>query len=109
MANTQRPLFFQSQLTAVTATLYTAPLAVTFIFKLIRVCNTSNAAVPVRLYFVPVNGAAAQSNAALYDFSVPANDFIEFGEGQVLLPGGLIQASAGTPAVVNVQVSGVEM
>lgn len=74
----------------------------------IHISNTSGSAVTVSIFFVPSGASPAVGNAGVYSFSVPANDFIEFGEGQKLPPKASIQGLAGFANVVSVWVSGIE-
>ena len=74
----------------------------------IHIANTSGGPVTVQVCFVFTGATAVQGNSALWSFSVPANDFIEWGDGQKLPPGASVQALAGAGAAVNIWVSGVE-
>lgn len=75
---------------------------------MIHLCNTDAAAATVRLCIVPNGGTAVQTNAFLWDFSIPAHDMIEVGDGLLLAPSTLIQALSGSVGVVNLFVSGEE-
>ena len=79
-----------------------------FTVRNIHIANSSGGAVTVQLCFVFVGATPTQGNSALWSFSVPANDFIEWGEGQKLPPGASVQALASAGASINVWLSGVE-
>jgi hypothetical protein len=91
-----------------TTALYTTSNSRWFSCSMIHVGNTSGAAVTVDVYLVPAAGAPLQTNALLYGFSVPANDFIEFGDGFWFPPGSSLQAKASSDSVIVFQVSGSE-
>jgi len=74
--------------------------------KRIHLCNTSSSPVTVSICFVPGGGAAGQGNAALWNFSLAGNDFIEWGKDELLPAGTVISALAGTGAVINLFFSG---
>lgn len=76
--------------------------------SMIHIVNVTAGAVGVYMYFVPPAGAAEASNAALYNFSIPANDFIELGEGQILKSSVAIIASCSVDNAINIAVSGLE-
>lgn len=78
-----------------------------FTVRNIHIANSSGAPVTVQVCFV-FGGSPAQGNSALWNFSVPANDFIEWGEGQKLPPGSSVQALASSGTSVNIWVSGIE-
>jgi len=77
-------------------------------FENIHLVNATAVAVTVQFCIVPAGGAAAATNALLWNFSIPANDFIEFGEGLRLGPGGLVRGSAGAGNAITATVCGVE-
>lgn len=79
--------------------------------NMIHLVNTSAADVTVRLCFVPLTNpvtAPAAANAVLWDFNVPANDFLEFGEGDHLAAYTSIQALASVDNAINIRVAGVQ-
>lgn len=90
------------------STLHTVDNARWFTVENIHIANTTADLVTVQLCLVPAGGAAAQSNALLYNFVVPANDFLEFGAGLRLGPSGLIRAQANAANAINCFVCGVE-
>lgn len=79
-----------------------------FTVKNIHLDNTSANPVTVQVCFVFKGASPIQGNSALWGFSIPANDFIEWGEGQRLPPGASVQALASTGGVINMWVSGIE-
>lgn len=74
----------------------------------LHLANVTNAAVTVRLCLVPAGATAVIGNALVYDFSIPAFDFLEFGEGLRLGPNGLIRGQANAANAINCFLSGVE-
>lgn len=100
------PLQGMISLTASFQTVLTVNASLSLTVKMMHLVNTSGSAVTVRICYVPSGGTANVGNAALWDFSLPANDFMEFGEGHELEGGTTIQASAGIADVVNLFASG---
>lgn len=96
------------QLTAGFQTLYTVNNARWFRATCFHLVNVTASARTVRLCVVPPAGAASAVNALLWDFSVPANDFIEFGEGLKVPPASTIQVMASAISALNLFLSGVE-
>lgn len=79
----------------------------------IRVCvihlvNTTGAPVTVQVCVVPHGGTPSVANALLYDYSIPANDFLQFDEGDFLSPNSTLQALASAGNSVNLRFSGVQ-
>ena len=74
----------------------------------VHISNTTAGAVPVQVCFVFPGSSPAAGNAALWNFSIPANDFIEWGDGQKLPPGTSVQALAGSGSAINLWLSGIE-
>jgi hypothetical protein len=90
---------------------YTASNERVFVSSRIVVANTNNAAVTVRLCYVPFTSpvtAAGQTNARMWDHSIPANTEVELKSGEMIPRAGSIQASAGTANVVNLLINGFE-
>lgn len=79
-----------------------------FTVKNIHVTNTTNVAATVRVCLVPSAGAAGQNNALVWDLSIDANKFIEFGEGLKFPPGSSLVAAAGAANSVNLFLCGTE-
>jgi len=75
--------------------------------NLIRLSNTTGGAVTVQVCYAPTGVAAAVGNAVLWDFSIPANDFIEFGEGDIVRNAS-VQAKASADNSVNIRLTGTE-
>jgi hypothetical protein len=78
-----------------------------FTLNMIRLTNVTAAAVTVQVCYAPTGQAASAANAVLWDFSIPANDFIEFGEGDIVRDAS-IQALASANDAVNIRISGTE-
>lgn len=76
--------------------------------KNIHIANVTAGAITVQICFVFIGVTPISGNASIWNFSVPANDFIEFGEGQKLPPGTTVQALASAGASINVWLSGIE-
>ncbi len=76
--------------------------------SMIHLVNTTGAAATVSVYYVAPGGAAAVTNAALYDYSIPAHDFIELGEGQVLKSEWAVIAACSVDNAINITVCGEE-
>ena len=105
----ETPISNALTLTAAFQVLYLADVRHRLTVKMVHIANTDAADRTVQLCYVPAAPATAvQGNAALWNYTIPANDFIEFGEGQMILGGGSIQALASLAAVVNVHLSGIE-
>lgn len=78
----------------------------TLVISIIRITNTTGGAVTVSLCYVPDGGTAADNNAVLWQFSLGANDFLEFGQGDVISPATTIQAKASANTSITMRVSG---
>lgn len=48
---------------------------------MLHLVNTTGVAATVTVCSVAPGGTASQDNALMWDFSIPANDMIEFGDG----------------------------
>lgn len=108
MANALKSVAVNEIDNAADETIYTVPALTQFTVGVISIANTTNAAKTIRLYRVPSAGAAAQANAILFDFSIPANDFIEFGRGRQWLAGDIIKARASAATSLNIEIAGIE-
>ena len=93
------------QLTTAFQSVAAVPPGVTYALKLIHLTNTTNAPRTVQVCYVPATDTPTQSNALLWDFSIPANDFLEFGEGDVLSAGSSIRAKASANTALNLKFS----
>lgn len=102
------PLSGKLTLTSGFQTALTVYDAFVLTLKMVHLVNTSAVPVTVQLCYVPKGGVPAADNAALWDYSIPAHDFLEFGEGHQLDPGTTIQALASADNVVNLFASGTE-
>lgn len=97
-----------AQLTGSFATIYTVPGATQFTVTMLHLVNTSGVVVTVRICLVPSAGSPTQSNALFWDFSLAANDVLEVLKGDIWAAGSTLQALAGTTAVINIKLSGIE-
>lgn len=104
-----------SALTASVATYYTVPdrpdNAITIVRGMI-LSNTDTSALTVQVYNVASGGSAAQTNAILYNVSIPANTVVQFsfGEGEWVMTAGMtIQAKASSASVVTLTLGGCEI
>ena len=70
--------------------------------KMIRLTNTTGAPVTVRVCFVPKGASAVLTNAALWDYSIASNSFVEISTQHILLAGTDIYASASSANAVNI-------
>lgn len=98
----------QTTLTVGFTTLHTVDSHRWLTVSVVHVANVTAGAVTVQLCYVPPGGAAAVGNAALWNYSIPANDFIEFGEGDILFPNWTIQGLASAGNSINVRIAGEE-
>ena len=89
-------------------TIYTVNNQRWFTVKSIHIANSSAGAVTVQVCFVFAGGSPAAGNAAIWNFSIPANDFIEWGAGLKLPPSATVQALASAGTSINLWISGVE-
>lgn len=104
---TLKAIASQAQLTASLVSIYQI-IAYSFIsIRSVHFCNTSSSPVTVSLCFVPKGQTAGQNNAALWNFGIAANDFIEVCDQEFLPMGTNIYASASTAGVVNVFFSAI--
>ena len=78
------------------------------VLSVIHIANVTAGAVTVQLCAVPAGGAVGVGSALLWAFSIPANDFVELGEGLVLLSGWTIQGLASAPNAITVTVCGLQ-
>lgn len=102
------PITRQVALTAAFQTLYTVSSARALRIGVMHLANVSGAAVTASVCAVAKAGSPAAGNALLWNFSVPANDFIEFGEGLLLPAESSLRAMATAPGAMNLFLSGIE-
>lgn len=102
------PISKQITLTGAFQTIHTVYRTRQLTISVIHIANTTAGAITVQLCFVPPAGTAAQGNAALWDYSIPANDFIQLSEGQILGSEYTIQALASAGNAINLAISGRE-
>jgi hypothetical protein len=98
-------LFEPALLAAAAATIFTVPATVaTTLLKggMVRLTNTSAAAVAVTLYSVPAAGANGVANMIFPGKSIPANDYVDVQIPQ-MKAGDFLQGFASTAAVVNIR------
>lgn len=74
----------------------------------IHLANTTNADLTVRVSIYPDGGTPTNANALLWDFIVPKYDFLEFGEGLILLSKWSLAALASAGNSVTLTLSGIE-
>ena len=87
--------------------IYTPGGGVTFTTGVIHIANTHTAAVTLELC-IDDGGGDVQTNALLWDISIPANDFIEFGQGIILAAGSSLSAKASVTDKIIINLSGIE-
>lgn len=75
---------------------------------MVHLVNVTATDATVRLCYVANGGTPTVANAILWDFVVPANDFIEFGAQDYLPASTSIQAMSGTASAINIRVAGVQ-
>jgi hypothetical protein len=75
---------------------------------MIHIVNTTGADVTVKLCFVAPGESPSQSNSLLWEYTIPGNDFIEFGEGQIGGSSFRIMASANAGGSINLFFTGYE-
>jgi hypothetical protein len=105
---TPRRLGSITQLATTNSTLYTSS-GVKTVIKEILVSNTSNTAATVTVNLVPSGASVAQTNEILCQITIAGYSTLTFKCSQVLEAGDFIVAKAGTSAVLNILVSGVEV
>jgi hypothetical protein len=97
----------QAQLGLAFSTVLTVGYQQQFTVTLIHIANATGNDRTVQLCAVPVGAAPAQANALLWDFTVPKNDFIEFGDGMILRAGWTIQGLASAANTISILVCGI--
>jgi len=104
MAFTFIPLFAPSQLTNAAASIYPVPAspASTFLTSaVVKLANTTNAAVTATLYAVPAAGTPVDGNTFFPTVSIPANSYIDVTVPQIAA-GGSLQAKAGANSSITI-------
>lgn len=105
------PISVQAQLTNALATIHVVGKQRTFTITNIHITNVGVVDTTVELCAYPLTVPATTPsavNALLWDFIVPANDFIELGEGLMFLSEYTIAAQAGVGNAINVNICGTE-
>jgi len=72
---------------------------------MIHVSNFSGSAATVSFCEVRAGEEPGEGNSWLWGFTVPANDFIEFGGGMVLRGRAVLQGKASANSAINVKIS----
>lgn len=107
MANTLKAVA-ALELTGTFQTVYTVPAVTKFTCAIIHIANTTSSAKTVQVCIVPSAGSPTAANALLWDFSIAANDFIEFGKGDIWLADATLQAKASASSAVVLKLAGIE-
>lgn len=102
------PISKQLTLSAAFQTIHTVYRTRQLTISIIHLVNCTAAPVTVQLCFVPSGGTPAQANAALWTYSIPAHDFIQLSEGQILPSDYSVQALASAPSAINLLIAGRE-
>lgn len=89
-------------------TLYQNNNVLSLTVSIFRITNVTAGAITVSMCYVPPGGTANAANAVIWDFSVPANNFIEFGKGDIIDPSVSIQAKASANNSITVKLSGIQ-
>lgn len=95
-------------LTVAFQTIHTVHFQRHLTIKNIHLTNTTGADVTIQITLNPAGVAPQQSAALLWDFTIPANDFLEFGEGLIVEPSGSISALASADNAIVMQLCGIE-
>lgn len=72
----------------------------------IHINNVTTNVQTIRLCMVSSTDTPSISNSLLWDFSLEANNFIEFGEGKILLTDHSYYAMCGLNYACNIKISG---
>lgn len=92
----------------VDTTLYAPGAGVRAVVSTLVACNTTGAAIPIRVHARPGGVAAGTGNAVAYDHTVPANDSVPLTWGMALAPGDILSVRA-TAVGVAFTAFGVEV
>tara|TARA_B110000908_G_C10234345_1_gene442438 strand:+ start:1586 stop:1924 length:339 start_codon:yes stop_codon:yes gene_type:complete len=93
----------QDVLTTDYIAIYTVPANTRSYVKDICVCNTSAAGVDISISLVPSEGIPGTSNALYYDFTVEANDTMQWKGSQIMYENDTIQVKASaTGCTINI-------
>lgn len=98
----------QLELTGAFQTVYTVNSHRWLTVTRLLLTNTTSGAKTVQVCFVPNGASPVAANAALWDYSLNANTYLEWGEGIVLPPLTTIKALASAGTAVNLLVCGTE-
>ena len=93
----------QDVLTTDYIAIYTVPANTRTYVKDICVCNTSAAGVDISISLVPSEGIPGTSNALYHDFTVEANDTMQWKGSQIMYENDTIQVKASaTGCTINI-------
>lgn len=95
-------------LTGSFAIYYTVPGSTTFTVTCIHIVNVTGAEQAVWVCIVPSAGSPAEGNALLWQFTIPARGFIEFGAGDEWEENSTLRAKVSTAAGVTLKLAGIE-
>jgi len=95
-------------LTMAFQTVCTAHFQRHLLIRNIHIVNTTANDVSVQVTMTPAGVAPGQAYSLLWDFNIPGNDFIEFGEGMDVLPGASISALASANNAMVLHLAGIE-
>lgn len=111
MARTPKRIIAGAQLTTSTAIYYTAPTNQSCVIRRVSFTNTTGTAATVDLYLVASGGTAGASNQIVVDKVISPGETWSCPdvEGQVLAPGGTIQAQSDTNSAITIIGSGTEV
>lgn len=76
------------------ANLYTTPANTRTVMSSLVICNTTAAAIAVRVHARPLGAAAAPGNALVYDLSIAPNDSVPLTWGIALGPTDVVSVRA---------------
>jgi hypothetical protein len=96
----------QAPTTVSASTVYTVPLRSRTILQNIDIVNTSGSTATFDIYLVPQNNSAGTANALYYQYSLTANNNVQWRGQQVLDSQQTIQIKGSTTAI-TITMSGV--
>lgn len=92
-------------LTDAFATVFEAVKGPRRVVAMVHLANVSGSAVLVSVCECPTGVVADVGNAMIWEYSIPANDFFEFGEGVFVNVGNRIQAKCSVSGAANIKLS----
>lgn len=91
-------------------TVYSVPASTSTLIKDIQITNNGATDCYISVWIVPSGDSAGDENVLIYQFSVPANDFLHWSGFQMISSAGdTIQAVAETADQITLTISGVEI